>query len=110
MQKINKKVIYRPQRGSLDEAMNEKKEFANFKELQNYVVKDMKPYIKLRPCEIIAAGTPINDDKVRWRDEDYLCIDKFENINDKAGYIRCFGKQYNRPLCIGMFATDYEKQ
>ena len=31
------KVIYRPHRGGLDEAMKEKRVFASFEELQKYV-------------------------------------------------------------------------
>ena len=42
-------VIYRPNRGTLDEAMIVNREFCDFAALQNYIVAKMKPWIKLNP-------------------------------------------------------------
>lgn len=101
------KVIYRPHRGGLDEAMKEKKVFDSFEEMQRYVSKQFPKWFKVRPCEIVAGRHPINDERIGWKDSDYICIDSYENINDKDGYKRYFGGGYNNPQCIGMFATKW---
>lgn len=102
-------VIYRPHRGGLDEAMASAKEFDSFEDLQNYIVKDMEQFIKLNPCEVVAEGYPHEDDRIGWKDSDYLCIDSYMNVEDKDGYVKYFGEVYNHPLCIGMFAINYNK-
>lgn len=102
-------VIYRPHRGSLSKSMNEAMEFESFQDLQKYIVKDMKQVIKLNECEIIPGGHPVNDERVGWRDSDYLCINGHDKVIDKEGYELCFGGRYEYPQCIGMFATDYVK-
>lgn len=102
-------IIYRPHRGSLSEAMKDAMEFDTFQDLQKYIVKDMKRFIKLNECEIVSGGRPVNDDRIGWRDSDYLCIDEYGKVRDKEGYELLFGGRYEYPQCIGMFATDYIK-
>ena len=101
------KVIYRPHRGGLNEAMKEKKVFDSFEELQKYVSEQFPEWFKVRPCEIIPSGKPVNDERIGWEDSDYLCIDSYENVSDKQGYEKYFGGKYDCPLCIGMFATKW---
>jgi len=103
-------VIYRPHRGSLSEAMKDVVEFDTFQDLQKHIVKDMEQVIKLNECEIVPAMEPSNDTRIGWRDSDYLCIDSYDKVADKKGYKLYFGGEYDCPLCIGMFATDYIKQ
>ena len=102
-------IIYRPHRGGLDEAMALAKEFDSFEDLQKYIVEDMKQFIRLNPQEIVSGGNPHEDNRIGWKDSDYLCIDSYSKVEDKEGYKKYFGGEYNHPLCIGMFATDYSK-
>ena len=101
-------VIYRPHRGGLDEAMKLKREVDSFNDLQKFIVKELEQWIKLKPEEVVASGEKHNDERIGWKDSDYLCIDSYDKINDKEGYERFFGWKYYHPQCIGMFATDYE--
>lgn len=101
-------VIYRPHKGSLSEAMKAVMEFDTFKDLQKYIVKDMERFLKLNECEIVPGGRPVSDDRIGWKDSDYLCIDGYNEIKDKEGYELYFGDRYEYPQCIGMFATDYK--
>ncbi|GLB26533.1 hypothetical protein LXJ15735_27740 [Lacrimispora xylanolytica] len=101
-------VIYRPHRGSLSEAMKDVIEFDTFQDLQKYIIKEMESSIKLRECDIVPGGRPVNDDRIGWKDSDYLCIDGYDKVRDKEGYKLCFGDSYEYPQCIGMFATDYK--
>ena len=100
-------VIYRPHRGGLDEAMKEKQVFASFEELQKYVSGQFPEWFSVRPCEIVPSGNPVNDERIGWEDSDYLCIDSYENVQDKQGYEKYFNGRYDTPLCIGMFATKW---
>lgn len=102
-------IIYRPHRGSLSEAMKDAVEFDTFKDLQKYIVKEMSSFIKLRECEIVPGEHPVNDNRIGWKDSDYLCVDGYDKVRDKEGYELCFGGKYEYPQCIGMFATDYER-
>ena len=102
------KVIYRPHRGGLAESMEEKKIFDSFEDLQKYVSEQRFPdWFKVRPCEIVPGGKPVNDDRIGWLDSDYLCIDAYENIQDKKGYEKYFGGKHYPSQCIGMFATKW---
>ena len=101
------RVIYRPHRAWLDQAMKEKRVFDSFEELQIYAAGKFPEWFKVRPCEIIPGGTPVNDERIGWEDSDYLCIDSYEKIEDKAGYEKYFDGKYDTPLCIGMFATRW---
>lgn len=94
-------IIYRPPREFLDESMAGVKYFDSFESLQKYIVEKMKPYIKLRECEIIASNEKTLDKRIGWIDSDYLLIDKYENIQDKDGYIKYYRDKYDNPLCIG---------
>ena len=89
--------------------MAAKREFCDFVALQNYVVEKMKPWIKLNPQEVVPGGDPVYDGRIGWKDSDLLCIDRYDNIEDKEGYVRFFNGKYDRPLCIGLFATEWEK-
>ena len=101
------RVIFRPHRGGLDQAMKEKRVFDSFEELQIYAAGKFPEWFRVRPCEIIPGGNPVNDERIGWEDSDYLCIDSYEKVEDKAGYEKYFGGKYDTPLCIGMFATRW---
>lgn len=102
-------VIYRPVRGGLAESMEEVRVFESFSAMQEWVANDHKPYLNIRPEEIIPLKEPVNDDRTGWVDTDYLCVDAYQNIEDKASYIRYFGAKYDHPLCIGYYATTWNQ-
>lgn len=102
-------VIYRPHRSTLDEAMKLRKEFDSFEDLQNYIVNELKDFINLKPKEVIASNEAHNDERIGWKDSDYICIVGYDKIEDKAGFEKYFGGKFESKLCIGMFATDYEE-
>lgn len=102
-------IIYRPNRGMLNEAMKEVRYFESFENLQRYIVEDMKHYIDLKPEEVVSSGKPIFDERIGWLDSGYLCIDSYEKISDKVGYVNYFGGKFNHPVCIGAFATQWNR-
>ena len=103
-------VIFRHNRETLAESMLTCKEFNDFNELKKYIVDYMKPYINLTLSDIVSDGNKRLDKRIGWEDSDYLCIEKYDKIYDKDGYIKYFGKKYNCPQCIGIFATKYTKK
>ena len=64
---IGMKVLYRPQRGSLDDAMAEVKEFSSVKEMLEYLVKDHNRAFRINEIQISYYG---RDDRIDW--ETYL--------------------------------------
>ena len=103
------KIIYRPQRGSLEADMQEVKEFKTFAELQHYIVEEMKPYIDIIPDDVIPYGTPIYDIRTNWKNTKYVCIKGYDKVSNPQGFEQYFGGKYVYPLCIGMFATEFKK-
>lgn len=109
---IREGVIYRPHSGNgLLDAMNKSMYFNTFEDLQFWIAAEYKNnhYIKLKPEEVVASGQPIYDDRIGWIDSNYLCIDSYEKIEDKEGYEKFFGGKYDHPLCIGYFATKWNR-
>ena len=101
-------IIFRHHRELLADAMKTKREFDSFRDLQNYIVEYMKPYMDLIPEDIVADGSPISDERIGWEDSDYLCIRGYDKVSDKQGFENYFSGKYEHPLCIGMFATKYK--
>ena len=100
-------IIFRHHRGGLVESMATKKEFSSFKELQEYIVDYMKPYMDLQLSDVVARGEVHRDKRIGWEDVDYICIVGYNEVSDKKGFEAYFGGKYEHPLCIGMFATKY---
>lgn len=101
-------IIFRHHRGGLAESMATKIEFKTFEDLQKYIVEYMKPYMNLQLQDIVPEGNPYTDDRIGWYDVDHLCIAGYNDVSDKEGFELYFGGKYEHPLCIGMFATDYD--
>lgn len=101
-------VIFRHHRGGLSESMETRQEFKTFEDLQKYIVEYMKPYMKLLTSDVIPGSHSGNDDRIGWKDSTYLCIAGYNDVSDKEGFERFFGGKYDHPVCIGMFATEYE--
>lgn len=100
-------IIFRHHRGGLAESMSTKREFYSFKELQEYIVDYMKPYMDLQLSDVVASGEVHRDKRIGWEDVDYICIAGYNEVSDKKGFETYFGGKYEHPLCIGMFATKY---
>lgn len=96
-------VIYRPQRGRLDEAMKEAKEFKTEQEMKEYIINEWNTYWNNNSFDIddiVICDPPTNDDRNGWRDTRYVCVKRM----GKEDYIA----KYGIPQCIGMCATDYK--
>lgn len=104
-------IIYRPHRGGLAEAMAEAKEFETEEEMKRYIYEHHKAYCldlgyPNAPFEIedieIDYERPIEDERIGWNDEMYVCVKRYGNED----YI----KKYGTSQCIGMCATDYKRK
>lgn len=102
-------LIFRHHKGSLSDSMKTCKEFNNFQELQEYIVKYMQPYMDLVLSDVVASNEKTNDLRIGWEDSDYICIAGYNKVSDKEGFERYFGGKYESDCCIGMFATKYPK-
>lgn len=102
-------IIYRPHKGSLQEALKYKKEFQTEDEMKKYIFEEWKAYGN----EIGASDPPFSIDDIvileektddcrcGWHDTRRVCINRFGSEN----YI----EKYGSPQCIGMCATVYER-
>lgn len=96
-------IIFRPQRGTLSEAMAEAKEFKNKEEMFKYISEDwckIEPNCIL-PEDIVIKGKFFNDQRNGWEDTRYVCTKRIGDYD----YIKLYGC----PQCIGMCATRYPK-
>lgn len=100
-------VIYRHHKGGLEESMKTQQEFDSFEDLQKYIVEYMKPYMNLKQSDIVASDDACYDERTGWKNTRYLCIAGYSNVSDKEEVEKYFGGKYERPQCIGMFATEY---
>lgn len=94
-------IIFRPQRGGLEEAMTEAQEFSNIRAMKEFIVKDWNEGWKgegdLFTAEdiVIDEENAVNDNRIGWEDTMLVCIKRL-------------GKDvYSIPQCIGMCATIY---
>lgn len=74
------KVLYRPQRATLDEAMEELKEFDSLKECLEWIVKDADGLLTLDRLFIAYYGY---DERIDW--ETYIVCDGSEEICQEYG-------------------------
>ena len=92
--------IYRPHRGSLDEAMRECKEFETKEEMISYISAESacltgKPLYD--PQDIIIGSSVINDYRIGWADCRHVLVKRMGN------------ERFLIPQCIGWCATEYRK-
>ena len=91
-------IIYRPHRGSLQDAMAEARVFANEGEMKHWIAEDSakafgKPLFSVD--DIVIDLDAIVDSRNGWNDTRYVCIKRYG------------GEVYPVPQCIGMCATDF---
>lgn len=90
------KILYRPQRGGLAEAMAEVKEFSTLKEMFEYIVKEGEEIYLRVPFGVsdLSIRYYCYDERIHW--ETYIvCTD------------RMFNEKYDYPQAIG-FCTFNE--
>lgn len=115
-------VIYRPHRGSLSDALQEAKEFETEEEMKYYIMRQYRDYANdllrmennhienSRPVsrryidnpffdlwDIVIDSETFDDDRCGWHDTRYVCVKRMGE------------EVYDVPQCIGMCATDYER-
>lgn len=99
-------IIYRPHRGGLAEALAEAREFETEEEMKQYILEYYKILLpELVPFEIediVIDEETVDDDRCDWHDTRYVCIKRFVDED--------YMEKYGCPQCIGMCATDYDKQ
>lgn len=99
-------IIFRPHRGSLDEAMKEAKEFDTVEEMKEHIVKlwhenwNGKEWFTVDDI-VIDEKSAVNDDRIGWEDSMYVCVKRMGNED--------YMKKHGTPQCIGMCATKYRK-
>ena len=84
-------VIYRPNRGSLEESMAQAREFAGEWRLKMSLAQEFGVGI----CDIAVEQTPVNDERTGWQDTRRVCLRRLGN------------DRFDVPLCIGFMAMDY---
>ena len=90
-------IIYRPQRGTVEEAMKEAMEFEDEIEMLTWIVESANadfPGI-FNVSDIVINGETNVDKNTGWEDARFVCVR------------RNFDKTYDVPQIIGMCATDY---
>lgn len=91
-------IIYRPHRGSLQDAMAEARVFANEGEMKHWIAEDSaKTFGKtlFSVDDIVIDIDAIVDSRNGWNDTRYVCIKRYG------------GEVYAVPQCIGLCATDF---
>ena len=62
-------IVYRPHRGSLEDAMKEVKTFDNWYQMTHYIANNWNLAIGKKvidPDDIVMDDKPVNDDRVGW--------------------------------------------
>ena len=103
------KIIYRPHRGSLQEALEHKKEFESEEAMKEYIFREAKKFSeeigRAKPPfevgDIVILEESMDDTRCGWHDTRYVCIKQFGEDD--------YMEKYGSPQCIGMCATNYEK-
>jgi hypothetical protein len=91
------KIIFRPHKHTLDEAMKEAREFDSVDEMKQFIVEYYShkgPSFSVDDL-IINDESEIENDKNGWKDEKYVCTKRWKE------------EVYETPQCVGMCATIY---
>lgn len=99
-------VIFRKHKGGLLESMETAKEFNDFDEMKEYIVKEHETFYKSLGKEnapfnvsdvVIDVNDKTDDERIGWHDTMYVCVKRYGDDD------------YETPQCIGMCATNYDK-
>ena len=92
------RIIYRPHRGSLKDAMQEARVFQSVEEMKAHVAAEWERGNGLRmfePEDVVISGEAMPDPRNGWKDTRYVCVKRM-------------GKEvFDFPACIGMCATIF---
>lgn len=114
-----KNVIYRPHRGSLDDAMLEIRTFESIDEMKQWICDDHNKKVghiwTLTPEEIDLQDYG-NDDRICWNNQFLVTPVKPSKIKNLKGYLWYFGLDKNDSCVIddfecgvlGMCSTDWD--
>lgn len=94
-------IIYRPHRGSLEDAMKEVKTFDNWYQMTHYIANNWNLAIGKKvidPDNIVMDEKPVNDDRAGWKDVHMVLVTRVGNEN--------FMEKYGNPQCIGYCTYD----
>lgn len=101
-------IWYRPQKGSLKDAMKEAKSYHNEDEMKKAVAEYWNLNIGTRkrvlePEDVVIGKESTNDNRVGWKDVHTVCITRLREED--------FIKEYGRPQCVGFcaYGIDAEK-
>jgi hypothetical protein len=86
--------IYRPQRSTLIEAMDEMVEFETFEELARYLV--ILHCNAFDESDVVLDNVSHADYRIKWMDTRYVLVKRYKN------------KVYSTPQVIGYCATQYD--
>lgn len=89
-------IVYRPHRGSLEDAMKEVKTFDNWYQMTHYIANNWNLAVGKKvidPDDIVMADNTVNDDRVGWKDVHAVLVTRIGNEN--------FMETYEHPQCIG---------
>lgn len=88
-------IKYRPQRGSLEEAMKEYREFDTIDEMFDFIIKDWSWYIMCPfTKEDLSIGEDLSiDSRIGWSNTHYILTNRILDRN--------FIEMYGVPQCIG---------
>lgn len=102
-------IIYRTQRGNLEESMKGAITFNSEKMMKEFIVNSHNEYMDTIGCNAIETHITVNDvviddkvtndDRIGWEDTRYVCL--------KKGYGKDYMKEYGCPQAIGYCATIF---
>lgn len=91
-------ILYRPHRGSLDEAMAEMKTFDNIDDMKKHIIKELDIIDSDVDCcgpeDILFKGLDMDDHRIGWKNVHYVLIRRF------------YHKKYKYPQVVGQCTFD----
>lgn len=94
-------IIYRPHRGSLEDAMKEAEAFNNWYQMTQYIASKWNLAVGqkvISPDDIVMDTEPIDDKRTGWKDVHMVLVTRVGNEN--------FIEKYKNPQCIGYCTYD----
>lgn len=101
LSKTNSSVIYRPQRGMLEESVRDAMIFENAVKMKEYLVNHYKGIFGRKMFtadDIVLHGDEegYKDERIGWEDVRHVCVKRMGN------------EVFEKPACIGMWATKWK--
>lgn len=92
-------IKYRPHRGSLEDAMQEAREFENYEDMKRHVLREHAIWntdgvTMFDLDDIVIGDVHGDDDRIGWKNVRYVCVKRYGSDD--------YMKLYGCPQCIGM--------